>query len=46
MLSRFLVDEVVKKDILVELLSKHNTLPFDYRNPFLNLPNARERREP
>lgn len=36
-----LVDEVVKKDILVELLSKHNTLPFDYRNPFLNLPNAR-----
>ena len=36
-----LVNEVVKKDILVGILSAHRTLPLDYRNPFLSLPNAR-----
>ena len=31
-----LVDDVVKKDIIVELLEQHRNLPFDYRNPFMN----------
>ncbi len=31
-----LVDDVVKKDIIVGLLDKHRNLPFDYRNPFMN----------
>lgn len=35
-----LVDEVVKKDILVDLLEKNRNLPLDYKNPFMNLPNA------
>lgn len=35
-----LVDEIVKKDIIIELLDKHRTLPMDYRNPFMDLPNA------
>ena len=35
-----LVDEILKKDIIVELLDKHRSLPMDYRNPFLDLPNA------
>lgn len=35
-----LVDEVVKKDIIVSLLETHRTLPLDYRNPFLDMRNA------
>jgi len=35
-----LVDEITKKDIIVELLDTHRTLPFDYNNPFMDLPNA------
>ena len=35
-----LVDEILKKDIIVNLLDSHRTLPIDYRNPFLDLPNA------
>lgn len=35
-----LIDEVTKKDILVELLEQNQDLPMDYRNPFMNLPNA------
>ena len=35
-----LVDEIMKKDIIVGLLDKHRSLPMDYRNPFLDLPNA------
>lgn len=35
-----LVDEIQKKDIIVNLLDSHRTLPIDYRNPFLDLPNA------
>lgn len=35
-----LVDEVVKKDIIVSLLENHRTLPMDYNNPFLDMPNA------
>lgn len=31
-----LVDDVVKKDIIVELLESHQNLPFDFRNPFMN----------
>lgn len=35
-----LVDEILKKDIIVSLLDSHRSLPIDYRNPFLDLPNA------
>lgn len=35
-----LVDEILKKDIIVDLLDKNRTLPIDYKNPFLDLPNA------
>lgn len=35
-----LVDDVAKKDIIVDLLDRHKNLPFDYRNPFLNTPVA------
>ena len=35
-----LVDEILKKDIIVGLLDKHRNLPLDYRNPFMDLPNA------
>lgn len=35
-----LIDEVTKKDIMVELLEQNQDLPMDYRNPFMNLPNA------
>jgi len=35
-----LVDEIMKKDIIVGLLDKHRSLPMDYRNPFMDLPNA------
>lgn len=35
-----LVDEIMKKDIIVSLLDKNRTLPMDYRNPFMDLPNA------
>lgn len=35
-----LVDEIVKKDILVALMEFHQTLPMDYNNPFLDMPNA------
>ena len=35
-----LVDEIQKKDIIVDLLDRHRTLPMDYRNPFMDLPNA------
>lgn len=35
-----LVDDVLKKDIIVSLLDKHRTLPIDYRNPFMDLPNV------
>lgn len=31
-----LVDEVKKKDIIIDLLDAHRGLPLDYRNPFLN----------
>jgi len=36
-----LVNEIVKKDILIDILSSHQGLPLDYKNPFLNLPNVR-----
>lgn len=35
-----LIDEVVKKDIIVQLLEEHPSLPMDYCNPFLDMPNA------
>jgi len=31
-----LVDEISKKDIIIQLLEKHRTLPLDYRNPFMS----------
>lgn len=31
-----LVDDVVKKDIIVDILESHQNLPFDFRNPFMN----------
>lgn len=31
-----IVDDIVKKDIIIELLNKHRQLPLDYRNPFMN----------
>jgi len=31
-----LVDDVQKKDIIVDLLSAHRSLPLDYRNPFMS----------
>lgn len=34
-----LVDDVLKKDIIVSLLDAHRSLPLDYRNPFMDLPN-------
>lgn len=36
-----LVNEIVKKDILIDILGSHQNLPLDYKNPFLSLPNAR-----
>lgn len=35
-----LVDEILKKDIIASLLDSHRSLPINYRNPFLDLPNA------
>lgn len=35
-----LVDEIAKKDIIAALMETHRTLPMDYNNPFLDLPNA------
>jgi len=35
-----LVDEIIKKDIIATILESHRTLPIDYNNPFLDLPNA------
>lgn len=34
------VDDVLKKDIIIRLLDQHRTLPLDYRNPFLSLKTA------
>lgn len=31
-----LVDEVVKRDIIIGLLAQHRKLPLDYRNPFMS----------
>lgn len=31
-----LVDDITKKDIIIELLSAHRNLPLDYRNPFMS----------
>jgi len=31
-----LVDDVTKKDIIIQLLDSHRNLPLDYRNPFLS----------
>lgn len=31
-----IVDDIVKKDIIIDLLDKHRKLPLDYRNPFMN----------
>lgn len=36
-----LIDDVVKKDVIVELLDKHRGLPLDYRNPFMSTINAK-----
>lgn len=30
-----LVDDIAKKDIVVDLLEKHRSLPLDYKNPFM-----------
>lgn len=35
-----LVDDVTKKDIIVDLLSAHRSLPLDYRNPFMSTKSA------
>lgn len=31
-----LIDDVVKKDIIIDILKKHQTLPLDYNNPFMS----------
>ena len=31
-----LVDEIVKRDIIIDLLSNHRKLPLDYKNPFMD----------
>jgi len=31
-----IIDDIVKKDIIIEILAKHRGLPLDYRNPFMN----------
>lgn len=31
------VDDVLKKDIIVGIMEQHRNLPLDYRNPFLNM---------
>ena len=31
-----LIDDVTKKNIIIELLEKHKKLPLDYRNPFMS----------
>lgn len=38
--SPVLVDDVIKKDIIVQLLEAHQNLPLDYRNPFMNTMSA------
>lgn len=38
--SPVLVDDVIKKDIIVQLLEAHTNLPLDYRNPFMNTRSA------
>jgi len=35
-----LVDDIIKKDIIVQLLETHKNLPLDYRNPFMNTRSA------
>lgn len=30
-----LIDDVAKKDIIIDILKKHPNLPFDYNNPFM-----------
>lgn len=35
-----IVDDVQKKDILMDLLDQHRNLPLDYRNPFMSTPAA------
>lgn len=35
-----LVDDVVKKDIIIEILEAHRGLPLDYRNPFMSTRSA------
>lgn len=34
------VDDVLKKDIILDILDYHRGLPLDYRNPFLRMKNA------
>ena len=36
-----LIDDVVKKDIILDILDQYRDLPMDYRNPFLNMINAK-----
>lgn len=31
-----IIDDITKKDIIIELLNRHRDLPLDYRNPFMN----------
>lgn len=31
-----LIDDVVKKDTIIDILKKHPNLPFDYNNPFMS----------
>lgn len=35
-----LVDDVTKKDIIIQLLQAHRNLPLDYRNPFMSTHSA------
>lgn len=36
-----LIDDVQKKDIILELLDRHRDLPLDYRNPFMSSMSAK-----
>jgi len=31
-----LVDEIAKRDLIIDILSRHRNLPLDYRNPFMS----------
>lgn len=36
-----LIDDITKKDIVIELLKKYPMFPFDYRNPFMSMFSAK-----